>query len=1027
MMTAGQFLRAIWPSSGNFCTAYPIQTDSGKPAWSHHVFQTITEAVSFAHEKKHIKDMYFAMFTLEQPKVWDPTKPDYKTGVPGGWTYRKKPNMLQTRVLYLDIDVDKGPNSYPAQRDALIALAVFVKKIGLPEPLIVNSGYGVHVYWRFPTPISSAEWQPMADQLQALAVHHKLHVDPAITTDCARILRIPETINHKFGKQADVTVLAPGVETSVDHLRKVLSDAVICDSVEVEATKAPRLPVMDNGLKQQTFNDFGPPPKLGEVVAACGQVRNMIRAHCEKGFEHYGRLHHNAWYKGFISTVAYLDRGEDICRDLTKLWPRNKSDVEAKIVQTKTHGPSKCSTIEAVAASEMPWGDSPCRSCKWRDDASVPNPLVAARRGASAPQPTMAPPPPPVQPLLAAVPPAPNQTLFAALLPNPPHPYKRTPGYGITLTQTDKDGNEKTSVIYPNDLYPLKRLLNHDTGTEQQVWRVVLPRTGSRDFTIDADVLYDSRKFNVAIANNGLYPNKADIPALQDYMVAYIKQLQKDMDGEVQKSHLGWTDDCASFVAPDKTFMPDGSVRQTSLTTAAQRAAQHITRKGDLQRQVELLRFYNNPAYVGSQFAILAALGSILFHFTGHHGVVVNMSGTAGASKSTTLYTAASLFGHPKLWSLNGTNQGATMKGRAQRIATSGNYPTCVDEITHMGVKDVNDMVMGITQPNHRLRLQSDGTEQAMPDGYKSAIMLSTANSSLHSVLSLDNTAGTAGSMRVVELKFVKTNVHTKAEADTFLREIEQNYGWIGEAFIAFVVRNIELVRNAVQRVMQQIDEEAGIQAAERFWSAPLAVALVACDIANALGLLDYDRELVHRWYVDVQIPYMRGVVSEEYRTPLAILTDYIAEKHSNIVVVDRTSSMGVNTGGAKVPSETSYVVGRPPSGPLLGHYDMKSQTLYLLKQAFKEHCGRIGAASTRVLDDLYAPREAGARTLKRIVPDRSARRTLGAGTELAKGQSWCFAVDMSHPEISGATPLSTVQGGAQAPTAPAGNLRSVP
>src|SRR3546814_17219287 len=80
-------------------------------------------------------------------------------------------------------------------------------------------------------------------------------------------------------------------------------------------------------------------------------------------------------------------------------------------------------------------------------------------------------------------------------------------------------------------------------STEQQVWRTVLPRSGIRDFTIDADVLYDQRTFCVAISNNGIYPNKADLSALQDYMVAYIAQLQKELDGESQRSQLGWYDD----------------------------------------------------------------------------------------------------------------------------------------------------------------------------------------------------------------------------------------------------------------------------------------------------------------------------------------------------------------------------------------------------------------------------------------------------------------------------------------------------
>ena len=58
---------------------------------------------------------------------------------------------------------------------------------------------------------------------------------------------------------------------------------------------------------------------------------------------------------------------------------------------------------------------------------------------------------------------------------------------------------------------------------------------------------------------------------------------------------------------------------------------------------------------------------------------------------------------------------------------------------------------------------------------------------------------------------------------------------------------------------------------------------------------------------------------------------------------------------------------------------------------------------------------------------EKAIRRTLGAGTELAKGQSWCFAVDMRHQEISGHATLTVLNNVQGTPTAPAGNLKAVP
>jgi hypothetical protein len=137
-------------------------------------------------------------------------------------------------------------------------------------------------------------------------------------------------------------------------------------------------------------------------------------------------------------------------------------------------------------------------------------------------------------------------------------------------------------------------------------------------------------------------------------------------------------------------------------------------------------------------------------------------------------------------------------------------------------------------------------------------------------------------------------------------------------------------------------------------------------------------------------------------------------------------TAIGANTSGKVTASETAYAT-NTPHGALVGHYDVKAGVLYLLKQGFKDYCNRAGAVSSRILDELSQPRTASNMPPMRIIVDRSVRRTLGAGTNLAKGQSYCFAVDMKHPEISGATVLQVVSGTPAQPPAPAGNLKAVP
>lgn len=1042
-MTPGKFLRLIWPSTGWYCITHPFKPQgSDQVVHAQKVFATISEAVTHVHENIHTTDTFFAVLSLREERVWDPTKTDPKTGALGAYAVRLQSNSLAAKALFFDLDVGSDAAKYASQKEALEALTAFLQATLLPQPTLVSSGGGVHVYWHFDADMPAVDWREMAWHMRQLAEHLKLRVDPTRTIDSSSVLRVVGTHNWKDrSNPRPVVALQEGVVTSIATLKQIISDAMIRHGVTATSAPAKTAAPLPNPLGVQTFNDFGPPPTLEDVGDACKQVREIVASQLKRDHPFYAQLDNTSWYRGMLGTLRHVEDGENLCRKLTALHPRTNADVEAKLQQLAPIPPTRCESIRQI----MPWKDTPCQGCRFYpggvQDPSVPSPIVAARRTAVAAPPSAAPAvpgatTPPAAPSAASAtsvqpPPlpmslmAPSPAVQAAMIPNPPRPYERLKSGEIALNRKDKDGNDQQVIIYRNDLYPLKRLVNPAAGVEQQLWRVVLPRIGAKDFVIDSDALYDMRKFVHACANNGLYPNKADLPALQDYMVAYISQLQKSVDADTQTGALGWNEDYDQFTLPDKILHADGTVRAAALTDSAKIATQHVSKRGTMADQVHLLRFYDHPDYVANQFAILASFGSLILHMTGHHGVVVNMSGESGASKSTTLYAAASIWGHPKLWPINGTNRGATANARSQRIATNGNLPTCVDEITHLPPKDAVDLAMSISQPGHRLRLGADGSEKVIPGGQtKSSIMLATANSSLHALLSTDNAAGTAGSMRVFEMRFPRPRVHSKAEADEFLRQLEQHHGHLGEVFAQVVVRGRAAVEKRVQQVMREIDNEGSIAASERYWSAVIAANLVAGELLTALRLISYDMAAMRRWAIQVQVPYMRGVVKEEYRDPLAVLTDYIAEKHANIVVIEKATAIGQNTNGQPSAGLKDFASNHV-SGALLGHYDMKAGTLYLLKQGFKDHCARAGGSSTRILDELHAPRLQGDQSQRRIVVDKNCRKTLGAGTTLAKGQTWCFAVDMTHPDIAGVVPTLAATGGITT-SPPAGKLSVV-
>lgn len=961
------FLRAVWPDTGIYCLAVP----RGNGAYKHWVFDTIEDAADHAAKAAKFADVFFNIHTLREKQVphKDPTNPKPQV--------RVHRNMQEARCFFFDLDVDpKDPIKFDTREQAMAELKAFIKTTGLPYPLVTSSGGGFHVYWLLTDPLPTDEWCNHANHMRQLALHYGFKADPACITDQSRVLRVLGTFNRKDPTNLrPVVLVAPGKPTAAGVFVNLVNEAIIRANIQPMAAPAPALSKAETLLGSNIDVPYeGANPTMLAVMESCAQMRRLHMVNKSGG--HYSE---QEWYNTVIGIGRFTVNGHRNIHKLSRGDPGySQGACDAKIKQSELNqkGPTACATV----ARKSGVGDTLCVGCPFL--GRVHGPIQAALFVDPAPAPL-------IEEKI-------GDQIITLQLPDPPKPFTRLKdGAGIAVVAKNADGTEEHQIIYDYDLYPLRRLSNSAQGLEQQVWHVGLPRGEAKDFILDADMLYDTRKFIVAVSNQGIYPHKGHLSHLQEYMVAYIAQLQKLADADAQCNHLGWGDDQTHFILPDKIIYEDGSAKAAQLSVGAQRASANVHKRGTLEEQVKLLKFYSHPDYIPNQFYLLASLAAPIFYMTGHHGVIINASGDAGASKSTSLYTAASFWGQPELYPINGTNNGATVRGRNERVTVLANLPVCVDEITHMPIKDAVDLAMSITQPGHRIRLQTDGVERATTGSYKATIMLATANNSIHSMLSSDNAAGTAGSMRVFEIMFHANRVHQKHEADEFLFALKENYGHLGEQFVYYVLKHKAEVTARVRAVMKEIDQAAGIQSSERFWSATAAAILVACEIAFKLGLLPYNADALRKWILEYQIPFMRGVVTVEYSDPMAIVADYLETINGNIVLMRKGTGGNLN----------SYTA--PKHGALLGHFDIDDGIMYVLKKGFKDYCAKTGANSTKVLEDLHTSRDGG-----RIVPQKHTRRVIGAGTEYAKAQSWCFAINMAHPAVTGAVDLKLVTGG---------------
>jgi hypothetical protein len=174
-----QFYEKALPSQGVYCVAKITATKRTVQEFAETLDDLEIIATKFGMEENNV---YVALSSFD------------------GYS-RKAEDSQYLRSLFIDLDVgdskvaiDRG---YATKADAHIALQVFLASSGLPEPVIVDSGTGVHAYWFFDRDIPTAEWKPYAEKFKAFCLENELHIDPVVTADVARIMRCPETYNYK--------------------------------------------------------------------------------------------------------------------------------------------------------------------------------------------------------------------------------------------------------------------------------------------------------------------------------------------------------------------------------------------------------------------------------------------------------------------------------------------------------------------------------------------------------------------------------------------------------------------------------------------------------------------------------------------------------------------------------------------------------------------------------------------------------------------------------------------------------------
>ena len=322
--------------------------------------------------------------------------------------------------------------------------------------------------------------------------------------------------------------------------------------------------------------------------------------------------------------------------------------------------------------------------------------------------------------------------------------------------------------------------------------------------------------------------------------------------------------------------------------------------------------------------------GAPLLKFTGQKGTIINMvHNTAGTGKTTILRMCNSVFGDPE--GLLGTPDD-TYTGRVIKLGILNNIANTIDEMTNTEDRDFSKAAYAFSQGRGKDKAKANANELRPNKTTWRTITLTSSNASFSEKLTSLKHNPDGEMMRLIELRIPHTDediISTQEGKDLFDHQLNNNFGQAGEAYMQWVVPNLEEVKNNLLKIQKKVDGELRFTSRERNWSAVMAANFTGGLIARQLGLIDWDMKPIYK-KVTAYIADLKRETIMPTSNIASVLGDFILRHSINMLVVDDGADQ--RTHRPKFPV-------LEPKGDLIIRYEPDTRLMYVLANRFKRDC----------------------------------------------------------------------------------------
>lgn len=863
-MTTRDFLSTILPRSGKWWFAAWLDAATGK--WRHQAHDDIDDlSAALLTVSRRGEPAYMALASYEQSRYVDEH---------GKTRRRTQDNAQYLRCAWLDIDCGAS-KPYADQRAGVAALVAFVKSVALPRPtLVVDSGYGLHIYWVFDRDVPKRVWEQAANRLSALCRAESFHVDAHLTTNVAAVLRPVGTVNAKDPENPKpVRVLREGDTVGFAVWLRALNAALNARSI-VPKPVAARAKASGPGINSAFASGVEPyPPIDAEKMARRCAVFAAMR-------DDGGATQPEPLWFPAVCTLIHSAQGDALIHEWSSQHKDyTETDCQSKIDYARSEGykPALCETFREH--SEL------CRTCKetCKSPAALgfPDPVHTETR----------------------VDETTGEVDSFELPPSLADGEKyRWDGSKLMACVTKADG---TSVWVPCcHQFPSVRFIWHD-GNEYWLRMKSWVKSGTwveHDLKMGSVGHGGSALTRDLAGKVGVLPAHENSKPLEAFVRTWINDVRAATNLMVMRDTMGWQSD-GDFLLGNRLYTQDGKVEQIVVSRSLQGAVDAIQFKGDLDTYVDTVdTLFNRPDRTLYQFSWLAGFASILpaLVHPAPVGLILALVGSqSGRGKTTIAQAGLGVWGNPFANAQYATGKNATELGITTMAGQRKHLPVLVDEVTEWNGERVSQFAYHYANGVAKIQAKAEG---GLRDNSKlnwSNVMYLTGNKSIIELLS--SYTGNPGPQiaRVFEVR-VDDIVLDPADAKSVRELLDGFYGVGGDLFLRKIVPRQAILRAAIEREQERLTAQLRLGSAERYWVLLAACVLVTFAVTRKLGLHAFDEGAFRHW-VAKQVRDLSRRLNEAYRDPEDVFNDFLMAISPGLVVTtndgkDRAATFDVGS-----------------------------------------------------------------------------------------------------------------------------------